>query len=267
MKQLIHQVIITKFLCFFSFGCGETVNYDVTEKPRLSGINTDNSGDSANAESRANSEVGNNPPHDVIALCESLPLETLKRELSFAELSAGQTCSFGVGDNLSRKNAYFRAYERQTQTVSIPENTMLCNFALSHKSESMRYDDEMFLLLNETIILATKDYSEYFEENGLFQTFSWPHIRDQFYDPFDPRPVYCPGGSEGLSECHVPPTETNGQIALEFSDEMNRALARKLEAERTFDFSWITTGDNDNSDCRHSAISFDLEIQYITLDD
>jgi hypothetical protein len=44
---------------------------------------------------------------------------------------------------------------------------------------------------------------------------------------------------------------------------MNTTLSRALRADKKLTFDWITTGDNDNSDCRHTEIKLDLGIRYV----
>ncbi len=126
----------------------------------------------------------------------------------------------------------------------------------------MRYDDEMFFSVNQKLLLATKDYSEFLPEKDGFFSFDWTGLQNQVYDPSDNRGVYCVGGSDGLSSCSVPPTETQGQIRLAFSDAMKATLARSLQNDRELNFEWITTGDNDDSDCRHTDINLKLKLRY-----
>ena len=249
--------------CPLWVACGETVNYDTREKPLVASLSqSDSTTDTQSQTTEADGGTGDqiaNPQ----ALCAGATWIEQKATLSYPELAAGKTCNFGQAPMGTRKDGAIRAYLEQVQSVTLPEGAILCGFSLTHSPQTMKYDDEMFFLLNGTILLATKDYSEYFPASGAFRRFSWEGLRDQVYDQFDQRPLYCAGGDDGFSTCQLPPTDTKGSISLELTAELSEKLAVVLGTERKLDFSWITTGDNDDSDCRHSAIDLDVSLQYI----
>jgi hypothetical protein len=130
----------------------------------------------------------------------------------------------------------------------------------------MHYDDEMFFLVENRVLMATKDYTEYFPQDGIFSTFSWESLRNQVYNQFDERGLYCVGGVDGLSECQLPPTDTTGSIELSISAELSASLATLLQDKEVLNFSWVTTGDNDDSDCRHTDIKIPVTMHYVPAD-
>ena len=150
--------------------------------------------------------------------------------------------------------------------MTLPEGASLCGFSLEHNSSAMRYDDEMFFSVNDRLLLSTMDYTRFFDTKDGFYSFSWTGLVDQIYEPLDNRTVYCAGGAEGMASCVVPPTETQGQIKLTFSDTMDALLAKSLQQDRALTFDWVTTGDNDDSDCRHTAINLKLKLRYVLPD-
>lgn len=284
-KSMMRGTLLVSVPLFVA--CGETVNYETQEEARallgpasaedaLSGGRGTGSGNGADAESSGSGGAGSTSgsggqkatrdlsPEEALALCSSEERLTLHEKVVFPELAAGRTCAFGSGDNLSRKDLFFRAQLRQEHSVQLPKGALFCGFALSHQPAAMRYDDEMFFLVNERILLSTKNYSEYFPAAGIFRNFSWTALRDKPYDALDTsRGLYCLGGADGLSQCQLPPTETSGQIQLKFSPELTLALASRLAGEELLRFSWVTTGDNDDTDCRHSEISFTMDVHYV----
>lgn len=277
MRRLLPQVLVLGILGQFTASCGETVNYDTEEKFNSAAVvGGDNQSDNAtgtgpddeNAGSGGESSGGGGSGDGQLPLlCQNgAAVQSEDAVLSFPEIPAGTTCAFGSGDNLSRRDLFFRAYLRQSQTVELPEGAVLCGFSLKHDDQAMRYDDEMFFTVNDKLLLSTKNYSEFFATDGFFHEFSWDNLRDKPYDPADTaRGVYCAGGSngDGLNSCKVPETETAGSIELDFSEDLNRRLASALQAQNVLRFDWITTGDNDNTDCRHSSINLQLSVQYV----
>lgn len=241
--------------------CGETVNYETREKMVTAAeLN-------AGGPSSSNIEVGlPNTANADVDPCQTAAVQHQKEVLHFPELAAGKTCSFASGENFSRKDGWIRAYLRQEQTIQLPTGARLCGFTIEPTTNSMHYDDEMFFLVEERVLMATKDYTEYFPEDGLFRTFNWESLRNQVYNQFDNRGLYCVGGADGLSECHLPPTDTTGSIELSVSAELSANLAKLLQGQETLNFTWITTGDNDDSDCRHTNIKIPVVMHYVPAD-
>lgn len=256
-KPLLSLVLLSGIIA-----CGETVNYETREKLLVAAVA---SGDAQNQiESTLPDAEGDGADQSIAQVkCAGREWIVQNEQLVFPELSAGTTCDFGQGEMLSRKDGFLRAYLRQNQTLTLPEGAILCGFELTHREQAMHYDDEMFFLLQDQILMATKDYTEYFTSQDLFRRFDWEKLKDKIYDQFDPRGLYCLGGAEGFSTCDLPPTDTSGSIHLQLTAEMSEKLAVFLGRERKLNFSWITTGDNDSSDCRHSPIALDVKLQYV----
>lgn len=288
MKQ---SLLLSKFLILgivsMSAACGETVNFETEEKPRVDasalppsadGVNGGDVIQDPNSDGNGNgngtdgdTDDDSTPPpitsergeDGLLLACHGNSVIVKDEVLDFPEIPQGTTCKFGEGDNLSRVDGRIRAYLKQSQTVTIPDGAYLCGFDLEHDNASMRYDDEMFFSVNDRLLLATRDYTDYMRKNQEFYSFAWNDLVNKPYDTNDMRGVYCAGGSEGLASCSVPPTETAGQIKLSFQKEMEAALAKSLQDERSLAFDWVTTGDNDNSDCRHTAIKLKLKLRYV----
>lgn len=258
MKQAFLQGVLLGLVVSLLFACGETVNYETREKLVTAGLE----GDSANAEASG----PNSLPNGLSADCSSTLVQQQSEVLHFPEIPAGTTCSFGSGENLSRKDAFIRAYLRQNQDVTLPTGARLCGFTIDPIQKAMHYDDEMFFLVENRVLIATKDYTDSFVKEGLFSTFSWEALKNKVYNQNDQRGLYCVGAAEGLSACELPPTDTNGNISLSFSAELAKSLAELLQAQQVLHFSWITTGDNDDSDCRHTDIAIPVVLHYLPAD-
>jgi hypothetical protein len=244
--------------------CGETVNYETREKM------VTNAELNAGGPTSSDVEVGlpntaNNATAEVDP-CLTAALQHQREVLHFPEIAAGTTCAFTNGDNLSRKDGWIRAHLQQDQTIKLPAGARLCGFTIEPTTSAMHYDDEMFFLVENRVLMATKDYTEYFPQDGIFHTFSWESLRNQVYNQFDSRGLYCVGGTDGLSECQLPPTDTTGSIELSISAELSASLATLLQDKELLNFSWVTTGDNDDSDCRHTEIKLPVVMHYVPAD-
>ncbi|MBC7659833.1 MAG: hypothetical protein H7249_09005 [Chitinophagaceae bacterium] len=291
MKNLFSHVLTLGLLAQLSTSCGETVNYDTKVKvadaslgtgaasgsgggDAVAGQGNASGGDAASGAPSSGATSGSASGNGTIGtgvdatglslLCQSVSaIKSKQVALVFPEIPAGTNCSWGTGENLSRRDGFFRAYLKQTQLVTLPVGAKICSLAIAHQPAAMRYDDEMFFSVNEKLLLATKDYSEYFPKKDFFQTFSWANLVNKPYISNEARPVFCAGGAEGLSQCSVPNTETQGQIQMTFGSEMNLKLSEVLQDTNLLTFEWITTGDNDDSDCRHTEIDLNLNVSYV----
>lgn len=268
------QKFLARLLCFglvlFTQACGETVNFEVEEKLAVDAtVPTSGTGGGDAIQTPDDGSGTSNDPElgtDGLALaCHSDKVVSMDAILVFPEIPQGMTCAFNQGDNLPRVNGQIQAYLKQTAIIDLPEDATLCGFSLDHDTGAMRYDDEMFFSVNDKLLLATKDYSDFFTKEDGFYRFSWDGLKTQYYDSFDQRKVFCAGGDEGLASCSVPQTETSGKIKLQFSDKMDAILAKSLQKDKRLTFDWITTGDDDNSDCRHTKIDLKLKLRYVNL--
>ncbi|MFT6630370.1 MAG: hypothetical protein ACJAS4_000306 [Bacteriovoracaceae bacterium] len=183
--------------------------------------------------------------------------------------------------NGPRLNQAIRARVRQDFTVEVSTEETLCDMNFIFPNQQMKYDDEIFLLLNDYVIISSQNYSESDKHpNGLLtnewglQEFSWygqNSLYGSFYD-WNYTDQYCLGVSaedpEYAQKCAIPQTETVGEMKLDIPNEeiiKIGVLSRSYENDdlkKEFNFSFVTTGDNDNGDCEHAAYSFDVELKY-----
>jgi hypothetical protein len=183
--------------------------------------------------------------------------------------------------NGPRLNQEIRAKVRQNFKVEVSEEETLCDMNFNFPNQQMKYDDEIFLLLNDYVIISSQNYSESSKHpNGFItnewglQEFNWlgdNALYGLFYD-INFTPKYCLGVSpddpEYSSKCAIPQTDTVGEMKLSIPNEeiikisVLSQSAGTEEANKEFNFSFVTTGDNDNGDCEHAAYSFDVELKY-----
>ncbi|MGE0633387.1 MAG: hypothetical protein AB7O96_13330, partial [Pseudobdellovibrionaceae bacterium] len=140
------------------------------------------------------------------------------------------------------------------------------------------YDDHFIFTFNNIVIAATKTQivNKFSSENGLF-SYDWQKIvgmtgagGENIAGTSD---VYCPGMKDGSSTCKWPETESTGVIDINISAAIIQKISDLRNKANQHEFAFITTGDNDNQqmvngkqepkDCRHSTISFDIEMHYV----
>ena len=186
--------------------------------------------------------------------------------------------------NGPRQNARIRARREQFSQFHLDTPGTICDMDFNFPTQTMQYDDEIFLTLNEYVLMSSTNYSDQSEdsryENGLktnsigFQTYKWIGDNSLYnlYYSHQVTPKYCMGlNTESTNyhqKCDIPPTEQEGQMKLDIPNHyiVNLGLASQLnyplEPSPLFKFGFITIGDNDNGDCEHSAYSFTVTIKY-----
>ncbi len=189
--------------------------------------------------------------------CEGLPHETRTQVLSFANplVTLGQ-CPWGVGDNLEEQSGVMAARLEVTKSLDAPPDAILCSIRFRVPETNMYYDDWMYVLFNDVVVLSPSDWSGMLEQTpeGLL-IYDWTHIRGQSGGS---PPAYCPGAG---STCELPDTQVNGSISLEIDQDTQRLLFDRAAALGRHDVTVAATGDNDPPiDCDHS--DFDLEVTY-----
>lgn len=199
-------------------------------------------------------------PYQIAQNCEDLVPQHYEQELFFPD--PGEVCAWNQNGNGGIQNGEIRARTRQEITYNIPENAVICNIEFSSDEQNMRFDDEILLLLNDRVLLSSDDYSDLFPVVDGFSTWSWDAIYGTPY-VINGNPGFCLGEEAGLASCEVPETETWGHIALSFEPELMYELSSDLSEEAQLKFAFVTTGDNDGSDCRHEDYTFSVAVDYV----
>ena len=74
-----------------------------------------------------------------------------------------------------------------------------------------------------------------------------------------------PGSAE---MCNLPFTQQLGQIKLDIPQTKIIELGvisdimQSNSAQKSMNFGFVSTGDNDNGDCEHSAFGFTIQVKY-----
>lgn len=172
----------------------------------------------------------------------------------------GKVCEFGLGDNMSRAQLWFRARHEQHVPLEIPDGAVVCRMEFNFPKQVMNFDDEIFLLYDDVVLASSINLSARFETTGSLTTYSWPRIRDTRYNA-SARDPFCLGQNSGLGRCQMPYTEQTGPMTLAFEGQIFEEIAEAKRRPRHA-FGFVTTGDNDDSDCQHAPLSFEVKASY-----
>jgi hypothetical protein len=234
------------------------------------------------------------PPEEVKLACADAAKNGTLKSKAFPLFFPAKTttCEFEKNDNLSRKDEVLRARREEFAELSLDGMTRLCNMKFDAPQQPMRFDDEIMITLNNLVVAASQDYStksKHLEKNvevypnGLrvdadgLVTYKWlPPNGMQNLEYFNGKlSKYCLGLDPSKPDfdqlCLIPKTSTSGNMKLTLPQDAFLKLAAKgglvfdkqIQSVPKAQLGFITTGDNDNSDCQHLDFRMTVTIDYI----
>ncbi len=193
------------------------------------------------------------------AACDYLPHQTSTQTLRFSSpLSTVGECPWGVGDNLPMANGGMNARIEVTQSLTPPPHAVVCSLSFHVPQTSMYYDDFMYVLFDDVVVLSPSDWSSWLDKIDDLIIYDWLRVRGR--NGGSP-PAYCPGPG---STCALPDTETNGSISLQLGADAQRRLLDRAVTLGEYDVTVVATGDdNPDQDCDHSDFDFIVTYEYV----
>ena len=236
-------------------------------------------------EAKKKSEVADNPSapaeavstiryEDVVTLsqvvdvCNSISTSTLTRMVRFESNREEPEESWECEYTASDVNNRLRHFAVHTQEIPVPENAILCNLEFVHQEENFYYDDHLFFLFNDLILMSSYDYgaSQNLEKHNDFYKFDWDKIFNASQHDHEEYEPYCVAGP---GSCKLPKTQKEGATVMNFLH--NKTVSQQLflygKEEQKFNLSIAVTGDNNSKvDCRHSDLSLETKVTFVVLD-
>lgn len=227
------------------------------DSSNASGIGSNGSGGangSSGTSANAIKESGN--PADIVKACSNTTPKVLKKKMFFP---SRKDCQWKANGNLGRDSGRLQARETQQFSVPIPKGMIMCDIQMKSVEPRFNYDDSIILTIEQSVLLnSTNALVDLLPKKDGIYTWDWDAVKGKAYS-FEGIP-YCLGGN---STCNIPRTETDGTVSIDFESKALSPLALKLLGKESLNFSLVSTGDNDDEDCQHTAITFDVSISYV----
>ena len=201
--------------------------------------------------------------------CDRRTPDEIEFEVFFEATPGG--CSWGEDGNGERESGLVTARTEQTVSIDIPEGGVVCGLDFDFAAldpgfeQVMTYDDHFFLNFNGIVLAAS--YGEMVDDlnitDGLAR-YDWGDLEGFPIDLHGEIDDYCVGEDEGLSQCTIPESETPGEISLSFGGELVDQMSFLALESGSYSFQFVTTGDDNDSDCFHDDFEFTVEAPVIT---
>lgn len=199
----------------------------------------------------------------------------LKKTVKVNFPKPSRTCEWGVNGNLGPRDQYLQARIEQTVTFDLPKSSSICDMDFKFPKQNFLYDDHFLFTFNKTVLASSYWFDPLFGSRASGQnhfvpsgTYSWSSIAGSVWD-HNKEGTFClssksslPGSVE-LTKCSWPMTDTQGQIEVDLPKHVIQKIIAKDLTSNIHEFSFVSLGDNDDMDCEHSDINFEVEVSYI----
>lgn len=172
---------------------------------------------------------------------------------------------FNDAGNMSKLDQYFRARREQLKNFSMPAQSNICGLSFNFANQSYRYDDHFLLTLNGVILASSYNFSSVLLSQNNALVYDWTRIVGQPWQHGQNGMPNLEGEHciSGATTCNIPPTDTNGQIQIGLPPAVIQRVISSDPNQTNHSFMFVTTGDNDSTDCKHLTINFSVEVDYV----
>lgn len=188
----------------------------------------------------------------VFAGCDGTQRRLVEETLVFPAVT--ETCEFGVGDNLAKKNAYLTAVREQTQEFSVGNKWDVCEIELEPVLGSFKADDHFALSWNDKVLISNAEFMLSNSPSG--KVFDFNSVKGM---KFGSESGYC-FASETDGSCAIPAHNKDQEFAINLGAESKEQLLSHINKSSRQTIKLEVTGDNDNSDCKHSGLV--IQVRY-----
>lgn len=201
------------------------------------------------------------PATQVVAtLCEQAEangtLQEQTQVLNFAD--PGKTCAWNTDGNLGKRDQWHQARTEQKLTVPLPAGSTLCHIKFDFQTQQFRFDDHFWFTFNDVVLAASINYSDRLGVTNGLSLFDWKKLVGTKWDN-SREGVWCLAGAA----CSWPKTDTDGKISMNFREGTYYAVSARDRARTQHTFSFITVGDNDDTDCQHKPVTALATLQFV----
>jgi hypothetical protein len=228
-------------------------------------ISDDGSCECASGQKLSEKNICYTPAADICANKSSIVTTT--ETIVFEE---HESCEWETHGNLSRLDGKIRARYEQLKSLSIPSNYTICSMNFTFENnQKMVYDDHVIMTYNDIVFSTTESNllgnlkNKGTTEAPLYK-YNWASLLGEGNNSAHASStnIMCLD-SRIDHQCNWPKTQKSGTIEMTIDPNEIQRISDLSVGRTDKTFGFITTGDNDDSDCGHSAISFKVVVEYV----
>ncbi|WP_141733583.1 hypothetical protein [Oligoflexus tunisiensis] len=192
------------------------------------------------------------------ANAQAASFKTVEQTITYPER---KTCAFGMNSNLATKQGFVQASETSPATLNLPAGD-ICGIDIDSPADArLHYDDFLILSIDSRIVfLSNGGLTKYLDapQQGIL-SWDFTKVVGQPIGNFE-TPAYCLGKG---AACDLPAHDKEGPVALHLTANEIAPIAAAIAGKTTVNMDLTATGDNDNTDCFHTALTVAVKIKYI----
>jgi hypothetical protein len=193
--------------------------------------------------------------------CAKAPEASFKITEQTINYPERKTCSFGMNSNLARKDAFVQASEVSPATLNLPAGEV-CTIDIDSPADArLHYDDFLILSIDSRIVFMSNGGLTNFldaPQQGIL-TWDFTRVVGQPIQNFEAA-SYCLGKG---SACVLPAHDKEGPVSLHLTANEIAPIAAAITGKASVAMDLTATGDNDDTDCYHTALSVKVKIKYL----
>jgi hypothetical protein len=145
--------------------------------------------------------------------------------------------------------------------LNLPDGE-ICSISVDSPSDALlHYDDFLILSIDSRIVfISNGGLTSYLDapQQGIL-TWDFAKVASQAIQNFE-RPAYCLGKG---TACTLPAHDKKGPMALNLSPNEIAPIAAAISGKTSVSMNLTATGDNDDTDCFHSALAVKVKMKYL----
>lgn len=197
---------------------------------------------------------------ELAAYCEDATTEQVTYTIDFGEVGPG--CAWGEDGNGEPTQGVMSARFELEEVLDVGEDNIICGVDLDFSgmsSDEVRYDDHFFLTFAGGVIATSNGtFIEHLDEDdNSIPVWDWDNIVGTEM-PVSERGWCLNSWGDGGTDCEIPESDQLGELTIDFDDDAVERMGYRAWEEQTVSFGLVTTGDNDDSDCYLSDMSFEV---------
>ncbi|MEK7800957.1 MAG: hypothetical protein AAB276_00750, partial [Pseudomonadota bacterium] len=210
-------------------------------------------------------DIGGAPARlpEIMRDCATTP--NVIQEFSFYyENPENLSCNFGQLDNLPARDGYLQGRIEQDVNFDLPPGSTVCGVDFQFPTQQMRYDDHMALVYDNIVLASTYNFSDKLMPALDMGIYDWSKIvGSQWIHSPVYEGIFCAGMGDGKSTCVWPETDVLGTIALRYDPIVFQRISSLNPTRTNHQFKMVAIGDNDQNDCEHSPLTFNVRVSYV----